>query len=429
MEFNQFFNSNGHKPDISSGHKPDVLSPHAGAERELSESISGEQLKKDPGPPPAIETPPPPGDNGLQDGGPVIDSVTVDYFPEFELPPRLSQKSPREGDELAQGPIGLDIGTTHIVLAEKKGSMIKTFLMPNAFFSVPYSSLTKQALMRDRTFFFEKNSSLYILGHSAEDFANIFRSRIKRPIENGILNPKENESETSLKAIINRLVKTPKKKLERACFSMPGEPIDKPGTSLIYHESIIKEHLAGMGYNPVPVNEGMAVVLSELSGANFTGIGISLGGGMCNVCFSYLTVPVVTFSLLKGGDYIDQMVAQTVGESPAKVKHIKETALDLSTSPRDKIETGLHIYYDEVFTSLLQHLQNVLAASDNIPRLSRPLPLVLGGGTVLPRGTRDRFWKHLKATLLPCEISEVVLAAKPLYATAKGALMMALLGD
>ncbi|MBM3310824.1 MAG: hypothetical protein FJY80_04890 [Candidatus Aminicenantes bacterium] len=362
-------------------------------------------------------------------GRPAAGSVTVDYLPEIEVAARVPAKAAREAEETIDGPVGLDIGTTHVVLAEKKGGMIRTSLLPNAFFTVPFSNLTKQALLRDKVIFFEKNATLYLLGHSAEDFASIFRGHLKRPIENGILNSKESESEAILKAIVQRLVKSPKKKGERACFSMPGEPLDKPGTSLIYHESIIKEHLTALGYDPVSVNEGMAVVLSELAGSNFTGIGISLGGGMCNVCFSYLTVPVVTFSLLKGGDFIDQMVAQSIGEPVLKVKHLKESVLDLSASPRDKIEMGLHIYYDDLFTALLQHLQNVLASSDNIPRLARPLPIVLGGGTALPRGVRERFWKHLKATPLPCEVSEVVLASKPLYATAKGALMMALLGD
>jgi hypothetical protein len=421
MGWESFFNLKGNGSESES--QPPKEDPAAA--QPPAEVPGGGEVEPS-GTPPA---PPSPAEGKEGEGRPEAGSVTVDYLPEFEIPLRMSAKKTQEEESLVQGPIGLDIGTTHIVLAEKKGSMIKTSLLPNAFFTVPYSSLTKQALLRDQIIFFEKNTTLYLLGHSAEDFANIFRSNVKRPIENGILNPKENESETILKAIINRLVKMPRKKGERACFSMPGEPLDKPGTSLIYHESIIKEHLAGLGYDPVSVNEGMAVVLAELSGGNFTGIGISLGGGMCNVCFSYLTVPVITFSLLKGGDFIDQMVAQSIGEPVLKVKQIKENDLDLSAPPRDKIEMGLHIYYDDLFTTLLQHLQNVLAASDNIPRLSRPLPIVLGGGTALPRGVRDRFWKHLKTTLLPCEISELVLAAKPLYATAKGALMMALLGD
>ncbi|MEA1933427.1 MAG: hypothetical protein U9N60_03205 [Thermodesulfobacteriota bacterium] len=37
---------------------------------------------------------------------------------------------------------------------------------------------------------------------------------------------------------------------------------------------------------PISINEGLATVMSELAHDNFTGIGISMGGGMCNVCLS-----------------------------------------------------------------------------------------------------------------------------------------------
>ncbi|MFW3147052.1 MAG: DUF362 domain-containing protein, partial [Thermoplasmatota archaeon] len=47
------------------------------------------------------------------------------------------------------------------------------------------------------------------------------------------------------------------------------------------------------------------VVFSELEDENFTGLGISAGGGMCNVCLAYLSIPLVTFSITKGGDYLD----------------------------------------------------------------------------------------------------------------------------
>ncbi|MEN8257692.1 MAG: hypothetical protein ABFS09_07500 [Thermodesulfobacteriota bacterium] len=67
-------------------------------------------------------------------------------------------------------------------------------------------------------------------------------------------------------------------------------------------------YLASLGYRPISINEGLATIMSELANDNFTGIGISMGGGMCNICLSYLSVPVLNFSVQKGGDYIDSMV-------------------------------------------------------------------------------------------------------------------------
>src|SRR3712207_9023027 len=45
---------------------------------------------------------------------------------------------------------------------------------------------------------------------------------------------------------------------------------------------------------------------SELQEENFTGIGISFGGGMCNVSVSFMSIPMITFSVPKSGDYIDR---------------------------------------------------------------------------------------------------------------------------
>jgi len=341
------------------------------------------------------------------------------------LQPQRPEKQVRTNS--IEGPMGLDIGTTNVVLAYKKGSELKVIRQLNAFYTLHFSRLTKQALLKDGVMFFEKDNMLYILGHAAGDFANICGSDTRRPIESGMLNPKEDESESVIRAIVNQLIKPARNKGEKICFSVPGEPMERPDSSLVYHESIIKLHLATLGYTPVAINEGMAIILSELSDSNFTGLGISLGGGMCNVCFSYLTVPVVSFSIQKGGDYIDNMVARSVGEPPAKIRQIKEKELDLSVSARNRIETGLNIYYDDLFASLIKSLQKVLGTSENIPRLAKPIPVVLGGGTVLPRGSREKFEKALKEIRLPIAISEVVMAENPLSATAKGALMMALL--
>ena len=329
--------------------------------------------------------------------------------------------------KIIQGPIGLDIGTTNIVMTQKNKTEMETSLLVNAFFSIPYSNFAKESLLKDEIDFFKKDETLYILGESADRFANIFNSPLRRPIEGGILNPKEKEGENIIKAIIKILVQTPKKKGETVCFSVPGRPIDEPDSVLIYHESIIKSYLIDQGYIPVSINEGLAVVLSELASNNYSGIGISLGGGMCNVCFSYLSVPVLTYSLRKGGDYIDTMVSQSVGEPLSEIKKVKEKDLDLSIEPRNRIETGLHIFYDALFSALAQSLEKSIGSSENIPRIAKPLPIVLGGGTVLPKGSCERFQKNLENVRLSVKISDVICAERPLYATAKGALMMALL--
>ena len=330
-----------------------------------------------------------------------------------------------EGAETLKGPIGLDIGTSHIIVAQNKRADIRLTRELNAFFTVPVSKFSRQILNQKEINFYELEDQFYVIGYSSQNFANMFNMNTRRPMYQGVLSSIENEGIKIIQAILKTLMEKPKQFGETLCFGVPGDPIDRPGT-VIYHESMLKRVIGSLGYTPISVNEGMAIVLSELSKDDFTGIGISMGGGMCNVCLSYLSFPVITYSIQMAGDYIDLMVEKAVGEPATKVKEIKEETLDLSAAPKDRVNTALHIFYDELIQKLLESIRRVLSSSDKIPKISTPIPIVLSGGTALPNGCREKFGTMLKNVSLPVEISDVRLAEDPLTTTAKGALIMAM---
>lgn len=330
-----------------------------------------------------------------------------------------------EEEESPTGPVGLDIGTSHIVLAQNKRSYIETVQELNAFFTVPNAKFARDILTQKDVSFYEQDDEYYIFGYSAESFANMFNVNTRRPIRDGFLSPSEEQGLNVIKAIVNTILPKPKNFGETLCFAIPGDPLNGKA-SVVYHESVIKKFLGSLGYHPISVNEGMAVCVSELSKDDFTGIGISMGGGMCNVCLSYLSFPVITYGIQMAGDYIDEMVGTSVGEPATKIKVIKEEELDLSQEPKDRITTALHIFYDELVYKLLQSLQRVLTSTENIPKLKAPIPIVLSGGTAMPKGCREKFEKMLKNIRIPLEISAVRLAADPLNTPAKGALIMAM---
>ncbi|CAN2043114.1 Mad28-3 [Candidatus Magnetomoraceae bacterium gMMP-13] len=325
--------------------------------------------------------------------------------------------------QLPKGPIGLDIGTTNIINARNAGDQISVNTQLNAFVTVQKSPFVKNILLSNKVMFFKDNELFYIVGNSSQDFANMFNRNTKRPIKKGIINPKEKLGMKVLSLIINQLIPKSNNN-ETICFSTPGEPVDS-NESVVYHESILKRYLIEMGYRPISINEGLATVMAELSSDNFTGIGISMGGGMCNVCLSYLSVPVITFSIQKGGDYIDTMVGESVNELATRIKMIKENELDLGVEPKGRIMTSLHIFYDDLIFKLLTNLQKIMGSAKQIT-MTKSIPLVLSGGTSLPPGFKERFEKALNNYSFPINISEVRLAASPLTTTAKGALVVAM---
>ncbi len=330
--------------------------------------------------------------------------------------------------QIASGPVGLDVGTCNIVMAQNKGNRISISKQQNAFFAIPQSKFTRQILQKNEIVFFEHNRMFYIIGDSAENFANMFNANTMRPMEKGLLTFKEDEGVAIIQAIIKTLVQRPKKLGEIICFSVPGEPIQEgeKTSTLSGHETVIKMYLESLGYTAIPINEALAVVMAEMGEENFTGIGISIGGGMCNICISYMSVPVITFSIQKGGDFIDEAVSSEVGIPATKVKGIKEAGINLSAIPKNRVELALQMYYTELISTLVKSMEKVIASSSRIPKISTPLPVVISGGAAMPKGFKERFETTLRGIRLPFEIASIRIARDPLYTTAKGALVMAM---
>lgn len=327
--------------------------------------------------------------------------------------------------DAGDGPLGVDVGTCRIVISQKKGRTIVTKSQLNAFFSVPYMKFTQEMLERNQVSYFIDGNSLFILGDGAEKFSVLTNAEVRRPMQDGLLNAMEIEGQKVIQKILEHLIGQPETLGESVCISLPSVPAGWEA-KLLYHEAILKNYFMSLGYRVKTINEGLAVVLTELADNFFSGIGISLGGGMCNICFSYLSLPVLTFSVPKAGDYIDQSVAAVMNMLPTEVRITKESELDFTRAPRNRVQNALHIFYDEVIYNVLNTLRNELAKSNKIPQMHQPIPIVLAGGTAMPKGFLARFEKILSEFTFPIPISGVRLAKDPLTATVRGALISAM---
>lgn len=342
----------------------------------------------------------------------------------------VSAESPNSSTDGTRGThartrIGLDVGTSKVVSAAGDAAKSKVRSQLNAFFTVPHTALHESSLRQARVAFFRADDELIVYGSDAEKFAQMFNADVRRPMAKGILNPDEPAATHVLETLLGSVVPAAHTPGETIAFSVPAAARET-GAGLTYHEETIKHYLRERGYTPLAVNEGLAVVLAELSKENFTGIGISCGGGMCNVAFSFLSIPSLTFSIPQGGDFIDSSVGAVVHEPATRVKAIKEQRLDLSRAASDKVEKALHIYYDKLIALLVDELVAQVKSSHRLPRTDQPLPIVLAGGTAKPNGFRERFEAVLRSKSLPVQVSEVRLASDPLTATARGALIAAL---
>ncbi|HLG16768.1 MAG TPA: HU family DNA-binding protein [Blastocatellia bacterium] len=351
----------------------------------------------------------------------------VNLKPKSKSGGKMEKNKENTSTEAAEGSaLGLDVGTSRLVLASGSSDRVNTKAELNAFITVPYSKFTESILKQNKVSYQQNGGpALQIFGTEAERFANTFNTEMRRPMLNGTLNPGEEYSLPVMEAIINRLVRKTRHG-EALRFSVPGPPRDGGASDLVYHEAMLKNLLGGMGYEAKSINEGLAVVFAELERDNFSGIGISCGGGMCNVALAFMSIPVITFSLAKAGDYIDRSVASVTGEHATRIRVIKEESLDLSRPPQNKYQAALHVYYDDVIISLVESLRSALNETRNMPRIDKPISIVLSGGTAKPKGFLDKFRQALERDGFPLQVSEMRMADDPLTATARGCLMAAL---
>jgi len=325
-------------------------------------------------------------------------------------------------------PLGLDVGTSRIVLSRGAGSGTKTDTQLNAFVSVPYSKFTENILKQNKVnYHLNGGREIFIFGNESEKFADFFNTDARRPMRNGVLNPNEDNGLLVIQSIIEKLLPKTKKN-ELICFSVPGPGRDMT-SDLVYHEAMLKNLLGSLGYRAKAINEGLAVIFAELESDNFTGIGISCGGGMCNVCLAYMSVPVFAFSTSKAGDYIDTSVASVTGDATTRIRVLKEGSFDLRKAAKDKYESALGIYYEEMILALVEALRTDFVRAANLPRMDRPIPIVLSGGTASPKGFVEHFREALDTADLPFRVSDVRLASDPLTATARGCSIAALHED
>jgi len=330
---------------------------------------------------------------------------------------------------------GLDCGTSFYIAATENS--IKK--QRNAFLTVDGDpTQVKRMLKRQNIPFVEKSGKVHIVGQHAFNYAQIFsQTELRRPMRSGLLNPQERDALPILNAIIGELLGT-KGNGEIVTYCVPAAPIDQD-RQVNYHEDVLATIIEGHGYKARVIEEAVALAYEGLVDNNLTGIAISMGAGMCNIAVMYAGIKALSFSVARGGDWIDENVSADTGVSQAKVQHAKENAklIDLSQGVMDDIygesneqKNVLHAirsYYGVLINYLLTNLQNQFDGADKMPNFPEDVPIIIGGGTCLVPGFIDVFNEQFNQDTFPIPIKEIKIIEDSHTAVARGCLSESLL--
>ncbi|MBF0123394.1 MAG: hypothetical protein HQL21_08350 [Candidatus Omnitrophica bacterium] len=351
-------------------------------------------------------------------------SVEEEEAATIELPALVTRG--RKKTALRLG-VGLDLGTAYIVASrevEDKRVFVKN--ERNAFLSVRGDQSTKELLSKLKIKYIGLGEKLYVLGSMALELADIFGRETQRSMNMGILNPSEGESIPIIQLLVKNILWEPREKGEVCCFSIPAQPIDRDQDT-IYHRGVFEGILRNIGFDPMIIDEGYAVVLSELEAQDFTGIGVSCGAGMVNICAAYKSMPVQSFSITRGGDWIDKSASTVLGIPMSRVSHIKEHGLDIK-NPKSREEEAIAIYYRNYINYLVESMSRVFGKSSDTLQFKEPVDIVFAGGSSMVSGFISVVKEEIKAAKFGFSVGNILHAKEPFTSVVRGCLFNAIEG-
>jgi hypothetical protein len=320
---------------------------------------------------------------------------------------------------------GLDVGTANLLSVRQVGAGdLLVMRERNAFIEIPSQFVgNREMLTKLRVPYVQFKDRLYVIGDAAFNLANMFGNEVRRPMQHGFLSAGEQDAIPMMRFIIQRLLGEPEAAGEQVCFCIPAASIDRENDT-VYHEGIVSGILRKLGYTPRSMNEAHAIVYSSLAEQEFTGIGISCGAGMFNVCVAYKTIPALTFSIARGGDWIDEHVAKVMGIPKVRATAIKESDVNMM-DPQSREEEAVVLYYRNLISYMLQNFKQRFLLARDVPQFTEPVEIVIGGGTSMIGGFVEVFAEELRKVDLPIPIAGVRRVDDALSAVVRGCLIAA----
>lgn len=328
--------------------------------------------------------------------------------------------------------IGFDCGTYTLVSCKRNKEGKEEFKKEiNAFLELPLDNRFVFNMMKNAGVpLIERDNTAYALGEAAVNMAYTMSAlELKRPMKDGCVNPQEKDAFQIMSIMIHSLIDPIAKNGERLYYSVPANAVNQE-TDAEYHSKILEaifksyESEEGFKVDARPINEALAIVYAELAQKAYTGIGISCGGGMVNVCYSMYGNPVFQFAIVNSGDWIDKQAAKATGESIAFINQEK-MKIDLLKAPTNLVERAIQTQYRLMIEKTVAGIKNGFINAKNSVKTSQAIDVVVAGGTACAIGFDTIFKDTLKDAKIGIDIGTVTRPKDALYSVAKGCLLAA----
>lgn len=279
---------------------------------------------------------------------------------------------------------------------------------------------------------------LAVPGDAAAELARIFSLACQDLLCDGQVPYSDPVTRQMIAVLIESLLPAAPQQGMICCYTQPGhgrsDNVEDP--HLDRRREFVSRIIRLRGYEPLPINPAMALILAEMEPEQFTGVGVCLGASGCEMVLAHRGKPVASLRIPRGGRSIDELLAahsrriciDSFGQSVLDLEQARRRREELSWEALSDDEQRLvERALNDLVHEVVLGLQRLLMAQ--FKRFSEPLTIVLGGGLAQSQGLQTRFQKQIARTLPALRDSPIRLASDAASAVVRGCLVQALLED
>lgn len=287
----------------------------------------------------------------------------------------------------------LDIGTSFIKYMIGNDQ----YRLRNGYVKLGQSSFVLNMCKRLKIDYYSYGDNIFIIGDDGFEVARELKQKFSRCMSEGRLNANEPDSLIVMGFIIKNILEKYKNK-DKVAVIVSGECVDEK-LDFIYHRSVLNELVKGAEF----IEEGYACGLGLLKDKDFTGIGISVGGGLVNVGILYKGINTRAFSLRRACDWADMQASNMANLPVEKIIYVKEN-MDINNL-NSVVEKIIASYIEFVFKHAFEKVDELIASE----LLGKEIVVGISGGITQLKGLHDWLLLIAKNTLKQVRISDIII--------------------
>ena len=316
--------------------------------------------------------------------------------------------------------IALDVGVSQMRSLRRRRFRLVGRNCRSSYAALPDSPIRRRVLDEERVSYAVCEDSLIMLGDLVSEFAQLFHVPSVPLLLAGDVPHDDPPARQAIAAIIDAILPEPQAPKEHCCLSISGLPDRRSPAG---HESLdfLTQVVRLRGYVPSILSSTRAVVLAELVGDAFSGIGMSFGAGSCEIGLVHCGLEIARCTVPVGGNWIDEQLARRDASyfwDSAGHKYLNTDAatawkeafagslLEL-TSAREWVLCEL---YQDLITRALTEACQTFSAVPEVADVPQPVSVVCSGGATSISGFCELLTRSIQKTPLPVAVKQVTVA-------------------